>query len=91
MQYRNLIARLIGTTPEAVDPTWRRLRFPQPPRNLALNIPGETLRNRPAVRMAEAKVMSALARYAQAKSALFPSLSIGGSFGRSGIDHGPAR
>ena len=34
--------------------------------------------------MAEAKVMSALARYAQAKSALFPSLSIGGSFGLSG-------
>lgn len=28
--------------------------------------------------------MSALARYAQAKSALFPSLSIGGSFGLSG-------
>ena len=80
MQYRNLIARLIGTTPEAVNPT----PIPQPPRNLALSIPGETLRNRPAVRMAEAKVMSALARYAQAKSALFPSLSIGGSFGLSG-------
>lgn len=83
MQYRNLIARLIGTTPEAVNPT-STAQIPQPPRNLALNIPGETLRNRPAVRMAEAKVMSALARYAQAKSALFPSLSIGGSFGLSG-------
>ena len=83
MQYRNLIARLIGTTPEAVNPT-STAPIPQPPRNLALNIPGETLRNRPAVRMAEAKVMSALARYAQAKSALFPSLSIGGSFGLSG-------
>ena len=83
MQYRNLIARLIGTTPEAVNPT-STAPIPQPPRNLALSIPGETLRNRPAVRMAEAKVMSALARYAQAKSALFPSLSIGGSFGLSG-------
>lgn len=82
-QYRNLLARLTSKKPEDLD-FCRQESIPQPPRNIALNIPGEVLRQRPAVRVAEANVIAALARHTQARSALFPSLSIGGSFGLSG-------
>lgn len=82
-QYKNLLARLTSKKPEDFDYS-KREDIPLPPQNIALEIPGEALRHRPGVRAAEAKVLAALARYTQSVSALFPSLTIGGSFGLSG-------
>lgn len=82
-QYKNLLARLTSKKPEDFDYSTRK-EIPLPPKNIALEIPGEVLRHRPGVRIAEANVLSALARHTQAVSALFPSLTIGGSFGLSG-------
>ena len=79
---RNLLATLTNKKPEdiIVDDF---VSMPVAPQNLALSIPGETLRKRPSVRQAEATVKSAMAKHTQARSALYPSLSIGGNFGLS--------
>ena len=82
VQFRNLLAVLTSCRPDEIGLTVTKA-IPQPPKNLALEIPGEVLRNRPDVRATEAQVLAAAARVTQAKSALFPSLTIGGSFGLS--------
>ncbi|WP_290164376.1 efflux transporter outer membrane subunit [uncultured Parasutterella sp.] len=86
-QYRNLLAVLTSSRPDEVGQHQVK-EIPQPPKNLALSIPGEVLRNRPDVRASEAQVMSAMARVTQARSALFPSLTISGSFGFSASTFG---
>ncbi len=54
---------------------------PQAADTLALNIPAETLRQRPDVRAAEYQVTAAVARVSQADAALAPSFQLGGSLG----------
>jgi outer membrane protein, multidrug efflux system len=54
---------------------------PQAADSLALNIPAETLRQRPDVRAAEYQVTAAVARVSQADAALAPSFQLGGSLG----------
>jgi multidrug efflux system outer membrane protein len=54
---------------------------PQPPDDLALAIPAETLRQRPDVRAAEHRISAALARVAQADAARYPGFKISGSLG----------
>lgn len=82
-KYRNQIAKLTSQKPEEIGLTEIE-DIPTAPDSLALAIPAETLRNRPDVRAAEAQVLAAMERHTQARSALFPSLSIGGSFGLAG-------
>jgi len=48
---------------------------------LVLSIPAETLRQRPDVRAAEARVAAAWARVAQADAARYPSFNVSGSLG----------
>lgn len=83
-QYRNLLSRLTSLQPKEVG--FEKVEdIPKAPDNIALSIPADNLRNRPAVRMAEANVMAAMANHTQALSALFPSLNISGSFGLAGL------
>jgi NodT family efflux transporter outer membrane factor (OMF) lipoprotein len=54
---------------------------PQPRDDLALAFPADTLRQRPDVRAAEARVGAAAQRVVQADAARYPSFSLGGSLG----------
>jgi hypothetical protein len=53
---------------------------PQPSLALALDIPADTLRQRPDVRVAQERVQAALARVSQADAARYPSLRLSGSW-----------
>jgi NodT family efflux transporter outer membrane factor (OMF) lipoprotein len=52
---------------------------------LALAIPAETLRQRPDIHQAEARISAALARVSQADAARYPSFRLGGSVGLSAL------
>lgn len=81
-QARHALAVLTGQAPAALD---ERLRssgaLPLPSAAIALDIPAQTLRQRPDVRAAEHGVSAALARVVQADAARYPSFSLGGSLG----------
>src|SRR5512139_1208890 len=59
--------------------------LPQPPADLALALPAETLRQRPDVRAAELKVSAAAQRVVQADAARYPSFNLSGSLGLSAL------
>ncbi len=59
--------------------------LPQAADDLVLSFPAETLRQRPDIRAAEHRITAALARVAQADSALKPSFRLGGSLGLSAL------
>lgn len=81
-QTRHALAVLTGQNPAALDTQLAAVvRVPQAPDALALQIPAETLRQRPDVIAAEARVAAALARVAQADAARYPSFRLGGSLG----------
>ncbi len=54
---------------------------PLPPDDLVMAFPADTLRQRPDVRQAEAQLLAAWARVAQADAARYPSLRLSGSIG----------
>ncbi|MGD9836152.1 MAG: efflux transporter outer membrane subunit, partial [Piscinibacter sp.] len=58
---------------------------PQPAADLALAFPADTLRQRPDVRAAEARVAAAAQRVLQADAARYPSFSLSGSLGLSAL------
>ncbi len=61
---------------------------PQVSRELALTIPADTLRQRPDIHQAEARVDAALARVSQADAARYPGFRLGGSIGLSALTLG---
>lgn len=81
-QTRHSLAVLTGQNPAALDAQLASFApVPQAPDALALQIPAETLRQRPDVIAAEARVAAALARVAQADAARYPSFRLSGSLG----------
>lgn len=81
-QTRHALAVLTGQNPSALDAQLASFApVPQVPDALALQIPAETLRQRPDVIAAEARVAAALARVAQADAARYPSFRLSGSLG----------
>ena len=62
--------------------------MPTPPDDLVLAFPRETLRQRPDVRAAEAKVNAAFYRVAQADAQRYPKFQLGGSLGLSAMTLG---
>lgn len=58
---------------------------PQPADDLALAFPADTLRQRPDVRAAEARVGAAAKRVVQADAARYPGFSLSGSLGLSAL------
>ena len=61
---------------------------PQATNNLALDIPAETLRQRPDVRAAEHRITAELALLAQAEAARLPNFTLNGSLGLSALTLG---
>jgi len=83
---RHSLAVLTGQTPDALQAL---VETPQPiplaADDLALDIPAQTLRQRPDVRAAEHRISAALARVSVADAARYPSFSISGSLGLSAL------
>jgi outer membrane protein TolC len=79
---RHALAVLTGQAPAALDAALAAPQaVPQPSLALALDIPADTLRQRPDVRVAQERVQAALARVSQADAARYPSLRLSGSLG----------
>jgi multidrug efflux system outer membrane protein len=88
-QTQHSLALLTGRAPAALHERLNRARpVPQAANDLALNIPAETLRQRPDVRTAEHQIGAALARTAQADAARYPSFQLSGSVGLSALTLG---
>lgn len=76
------LALLGGQAPAASQSLLETVRpVPQPPADLALSFPAETLRQRADLRVAEQRVLAALARVEQADAARWPSFQLAGSLG----------
>ncbi|WP_159917532.1 efflux transporter outer membrane subunit [Pantoea sp. 18069] len=81
-QTRHALAVLTGQNPAALDAQLAApAAVPRAPDALALQIPAETLRQRPDVIAAESRVAASLARVSQADAARYPSFRLGGSLG----------
>ena len=80
------MAVLTGQLPQALQ---TQLAAPQPVPQVAIekamNLPAQTLRQRPDVRAAEHRITAALARVSVAEAALYPSFSISGSLGLNAL------
>ncbi|MHB8947831.1 MAG: efflux transporter outer membrane subunit [Rhodoferax sp.] len=83
---RHALAVLTGQPPNSLQtPVSSPAPVPQAAPDLALNIPAQTLRQRPDVRTAEHRISAALARVRAADAARYPSFSIGGSLGLNAL------
>lgn len=83
---RHALAVLTGQTPDQLQALQAEPRaLPQATEALALNIPAQTLRQRPDVRTAEHRISAALARVSAADAARYPGFSIGGSIGLNAL------
>ena len=81
-QSRHSLAVLTGQAPAALDARLAAAApVPTAPNDLALDIPAQTLRQRPDVRAAEHRVAAAVARVAQADAARYPDFSLSCSLG----------
>ena len=81
-QSRHSLAVLTGQAPAALDARLAAAApVPTAPNDLALDIPAQTLRQRPDVRAADHRVAAAVARVAQADAARYPDFSLSGSLG----------
>ena len=88
-QTRHALAVLTGQPPAALAIVLAAAGpVPQAADDVALNIPAETLRQRPDVRAAEQQVTAAIARVAQADAARAPNFKLGGSLGLSALTLG---
>ena len=88
-QNRHALAVLTGQPPAALLAVLADAGpIPRAADGLALNIPAETLRQRPDVRAAEYQVTAAVARVAQAEAARAPDFRLGGNLGLSAVSLG---
>ena len=83
------LAVLTGQLPTALVGLLTAVKpVPQAAGDLALNIPAETLRQRPDVRAAEHQVTAAAGRVRQAEAARLPNFSLSGSLGLNALTLG---
>lgn len=88
-QSRHALAVLTGQPPAALDQALdASAPVPQPPADLALAFPADTLRQRPDVCQAELRVRAAWERVAQAEAQRLPSLRLGGTLGLQALSLG---
>lgn len=86
-QYASALAVLTGRPPPVAGLA-QAAPIPAAPESLAQSLPLDTLRQRPDVRAAEARVRAALARTRQAELARYPTFSLSGSLGLSALTLG---
>lgn len=78
----NRLAVLTGREPGTLHETLAERRaIPTAPRDIVSSVPAEVLRRRPDLRSAERRLAAQTAQVGVATAALYPSLSLNGSFG----------
>jgi NodT family efflux transporter outer membrane factor (OMF) lipoprotein len=89
-QTRNLLARLCGQPPGALDSMLAagKATIPVPAQRLAIGIPADTIRQRPDVRLAGYQLVAAAANTRAAAAERFPSLSLSGNLGINALSAG---
>lgn len=88
-QIESGIAVLTGNAPTALHERLKQTsREPTAPEDLVLDIPAETLRQRPDLRAAEARINAAVARVTQADAARYPGFQLSGSVGMNALTIG---
>lgn len=86
---KDLLAVLLGTTPDQVDRFLAKNRgIPQAPRTVAVGIPCEALSRRPDVFQARMEAIAQSASIGAVKANLFPALSLSGTFAFSSTNIG---
>ena len=79
---KNRLAVLLGSFPGALErQLGPRKPIPDPPIEVAVGVPAETLRRRPDVRRAERQLAAQTARVGVATADLYPTFSLPGSIG----------
>jgi len=94
-QTRHLLATLLGQEPAAWRPAQIELGAFEVPREVPVTLPSELVRQRPDILAAEAQLHSASAEIGVATAAMFPQLTLSGSYGStstsiSNLFSGPA-
>jgi NodT family efflux transporter outer membrane factor (OMF) lipoprotein len=87
-QAEHLLASLIGKTPAEAGLPQIAVHELHLPTDLPLSLPSELVRQRPDILAAEAQMHAASANVGVATAALFPSISLNGSFGIAGSNWG---
>ena len=77
---RNRLAVLVGDEGFSIRPSAESLKVP----SVSGQLPSELLKRRPDVRAAEARLDAAMARLKQARTDLYPKISLNGLVGRQG-------
>jgi multidrug efflux system outer membrane protein len=81
-QAEHRLAVLTGQVPGALADRLREAKsLPRAPDGVAVGIPADTIRQRPDVRAAELTLRAEVARSAEQEAALYPSLTLSGSWG----------
>ncbi len=94
-QAKNALSILLGLTPaELVSKLGSGIGssgvIPVAPIKIAAGIPADLLRRRPDIRLAELRAMTQSSLVGVAEAELYPSFSLGGSFGLVSADNGSA-
>lgn len=85
--YQHALGVLLGSTPESFARDHpMTFELPSTPIAVAVGAPKDLLRRRPDVLQAESNAMAQSARIGQAQAALYPTFTLGGSFGFTAID-----
>ncbi|BEV71117.1 MULTISPECIES: efflux transporter outer membrane subunit [unclassified Paludibacterium] len=88
-QAQHALSVLVGQTPDYYQRQFAAAApMPSVPTGVPSGIPRDLLQRRPDVLQAEYAAIAQSARIGQAKAALFPSFSLGGSFGFQSSDSG---
>ncbi|MGZ5051645.1 MAG: efflux transporter outer membrane subunit [Methylobacter sp.] len=88
-QQQNALSVLLGKPPGKMgDLLTGTARIPSPPAQVAVGIPAELLRRRPDVRHAEWQAAAQSARIGITQAALYPAISLSGTFGFLSSDVG---
>jgi NodT family efflux transporter outer membrane factor (OMF) lipoprotein len=88
-QQQNALSVLLGKPPNRMnDLLSGTAQIPAPPVQVAVGIPAELLRRRPDVRLAEFQAAAQSASIGVTKAALYPAISITGTFGLLSSDVG---
>ncbi len=85
--FQHALSVLLGSPPDRFARQYPMTHaLPSAPRAAAAGLPKDLLRRRPDVMQAESVAMAQSARIGQAEAALYPSFTLGGSFGFSATD-----
>ncbi|MDR3567835.1 MAG: efflux transporter outer membrane subunit [Syntrophobacteraceae bacterium] len=85
-QSEHLLTALLGKTPQQWTPPRIALDDVTLPANVPVRLPSELVRNRPDILAAEAQLRGASANIGVATAALFPDITLSGTFGQNNTD-----